>query len=234
MRHRVIIVVCAGLVLALWAAAGVPAGSAAGGTVAGVVKYAADPPAAKEVPPTKDKEVCGKAPIYDESFVVDKATKGIRWAVVSVQGAKGKWDGKEAVFDQKGCAFRPHVLVTGPGKITVLNSDGILHNFHSYGQKNPALNRAQPGFRKKMDVEFKQAEIVKVTCDAHPWMAGWIVVSEHPFVTVTDEKGSFKIENVPPGAYSLEVWQETLGTTTQQVTVKAGETATVSFELKKK
>ena len=234
MRHRVIIVVCAGLVLALWAAAGVPAGSAAGGTVAGVVKYAGDPPAPKVIPPTKDAQVCGKAPIYDESLVVDKASKGIQWAVVSVEGAKGKGESKGATFDQQGCTFRPHVLVTPPGKVAVLNSDGILHNFHSHGKKNPALNQAQPGFRKKMEVEFKQAEIFKVTCDAHPWMTGWIVVSENPYVAVTDEKGSFKIENVPPGAYSLEVWQETLGTTTQQVTVKAGETATVSFELKKK
>ena len=234
MRHRVIIVVCAGLVLALWAAAGVPAGSAAGGTVAGVVKYAGDPPAPKVIPPTKDAQVCGKAPIYDESLVVDKASKGVQWAVVSVEGAKGKGESKGATFDQQGCTFRPHVLVTPPGKVAVLNSDGILHNFHSHGKKNPALNQAQPGFRKKMEVEFKQAEIFKVTCDAHPWMTGWIVVSENPYVAVTDEKGSFKIENVPPGAYSLEVWQETLGTTTQQVTVKAGETATVSFELKKK
>jgi hypothetical protein len=233
MRQRLTIVVLAGFVLGLTALAGAPAADAAGGTITGAVKFAGDAPAVKEIPPTKDKEVCGKGPIYDESLMVDKATKGIRWAVVSVQGAQGKWDGKPAVFDQKGCVFRPHVLVTPPGKVTVLNSDGVLHNFHSYGTKNPALNRAQPGFRKTMDVEFKHPEVVKITCDAHPWMAGWMVVSDHPFVGVTDEKGTYKIENVPPGTYTLEVWQETLGTSKQQVTVKAGETATVSFELKK-
>jgi plastocyanin len=234
MRQRVTVFVLVGFVLGVGALAGVPAAMAAGGTVAGVVKFAGDAPAPKEVPPTKDKEVCAKAPIYDESLVVDKATKGIRWAVVSVQGAQGKWDGKPAVFDQKGCTFRPHVVVTPPGKVKVLNSDGILHNFHSYGKKNPAVNRAQPGFRKEMEVEFTQPEIVKITCDAHPWMAGWIVVSDVPFVAVTDEKGGFKIENVPPGTYTLEVWQETLGASSQKVTVKEGETATVAFELKKK
>lgn len=234
MRKNMVIFVLGGFVLGLWALPSVPAASAAGGTIAGVVKYAGDPPALKKIPPTKDKKVCGKAPIYDESLMVDKATKGIQWAVVSVQGAKGKWDGKGATLDQKGCMFRPHVLVAPPGKITVLNSDKILHNFHSYSKKNPPLNRAQPGFRKKMKVEFKKGELVKITCDAHPWMTGWIVVTDHPYVGVTDEKGSFKIENVPPGTYTLEVWQETLGTSKKKVTVKAGETVKVAFELKKK
>ncbi len=233
MRKGMTIFVIASFVLGLSALASVPVATAAGGTIGGVVKFAGTPPSPKEVPPTKDKEVCGKAPIFDESLVVDKGTNGVQWAVVSVEGATGKWDGKGATLDQKGCVFRPHVVVTPPGKLTVLNSDRILHNFHSYSKANPAINRAQPGFRKKMAVEFKKGETIKITCDAHPWMAGWVVVSDHPYVGVTDEKGNFKIENVPPGKYTLELWHETLGTTKQEVTVEAGKTASVAFELKK-
>ncbi|MFQ5848851.1 MAG: carboxypeptidase regulatory-like domain-containing protein [Candidatus Methylomirabilales bacterium] len=234
MRKSVTVFVLAGFVLGLWALVSVPLASAAGGTITGAVKFVGNPPPLKKIPPTKDKRVCGKAPIYDESLMVDKGTKGIKWAVVTVQGAKGKWDGKGVTLDQQGCTFHPHVLVAPPGKITVKNSDRILHNFHSYSKKNPPLNRAQPGFRKKMKVAFKKSELVKITCDAHPWMAGWIVVSDHPYVGVTDEQGNFRIENVPPGTYTLEVWQETLGTVKQKVTVKAGETAKVAFKLKKK
>lgn len=234
MRKSVTTLVLAGFILGLWTLVSVPTGSAAGGTIAGVVKFDGTPPPLKETPPTKDKQVCGKAPIYDQSLMVDLGTKGIQWAVVSVKGAKGKWNGKGATLDQKGCVFHPHVVVTPPGKVTVLNSDGVLHNFHSYSKANPAINRAQPGFRKKMEVEFKKSEMVKVTCDAHSWMSAWIVVTEDPYVAVTDGKGDFKIENVPPGTYTLEVWQETLGTATQQVTVKDGETAKVTFTMKKK
>ncbi|MFQ5990272.1 MAG: hypothetical protein ACE5K9_10200, partial [Candidatus Methylomirabilales bacterium] len=107
MRKSVAIFVLAGFGLGLWALATVPADSSAGGTITGVVKFAGTPPALKKIPPTKDKKVCGKAPIYDESLVVDKGTKGIHWAVVSVQGVKGKWNGKGATLDQKGCTFRP-------------------------------------------------------------------------------------------------------------------------------
>ncbi len=233
MRKRVTIFVVASFILGLWTLASIPTATAAGGTIAGVVKFGGTVPPLKELMVTKDKKVCAKAPIYDESLVVDKETKGIQWAVVSIQGAKGKWNGKGGTIDQQGCVFRPHVLVTPPGKITVLNSDRILHNFHSYGKQNPAMNRAQPGFRKKMQVDFKKPELVKVTCDAHSWMAAWIVVSEHPYVAVTDEKGNYTIENVPPGTYTVEVWQETLGKTTQPVTVKDGQTTNVTFSLKK-
>jgi plastocyanin len=232
MRKTMIVLTAVGVIWALGAAARVPQASAAGGTIAGTVKFAGDPPPPQQISVTKDLQACGKEPIYDESLMVDQATRGIKWAVVKVEGAKGKWNGKQATIDQQVCKFRPHVLVTPPGKITVLNSDGVLHNFRTTSTKNPPLNRAQPGFRKQMEVELKQVENVKVTCDAHPWMAAWIVVSDHPYVAVTDEKGNFKIENVPPGSYTLEVWQETLGTTTQQVTVKAGETVSASFTLK--
>lgn len=234
MRKGLTVFVVAIFFLGIWALASVPGASAAGGTIAGVVKLDGAPPAPKEVPPTKDKEVCGKAPIFDESLVVDKATKGIQWAVVTVQGATGKWNGKGATIDQQGCVFHPHVVVAPPGKLTVLNSDKILHNFHSYSKNNAPINKAQPGFRKKMEVDFSKPERIKVECDAHPWMAGWIVVSDHPYVAVTDVKGNFTIENVPPGTYTVEVWQETLGTTTQQVTVEAGKTANVAVTLKQK
>lgn len=232
MRKTMMVLTAVGVIWALGTAARVPQAIAAGGTIAGTVKFAADPPPARQINVTKDLQVCGKEPIYNESLMVDQATRGIKWAVVKVEGAKGKWSGKQATIDQRGCKFRPHVLVTPPGKITVLNSDGVLHNFRTTSTKNAPLNRAQPGFRKQMDVELKQPEVVKVTCDAHPWMAAWIVVSDHPYVAVTDEKGTFKIENVPPGSYTLEVWQETLGTATQKVTVKAGETVSASFTLK--
>ena len=237
MRKTLTLAILAGfLAVGFWVVTDLQGAAQAGGTITGVVKFAGDAPAPKKLEPAKDTQVCGKTPLYDQSLMVDKGTKGVRWAVVSVTGdVKGKWEVKEIALDQKGCEFQPHVVVMPPSKLTILNSDGILHNFHSHSTKNPPINQAQPGFRKKMEVKFDQPERVKITCDAHAWMSGWVIVSDHPYVGVTDEKGSFKIENVPPGTYTLEVWQETLTPKpiTQQVTVKAGEETKVTFELKK-
>ncbi|MCC7261086.1 MAG: DUF2012 domain-containing protein, partial [Candidatus Latescibacteria bacterium] len=66
----------------------------------------------------------------------------------------------------------------------------------------------------------------------HPWMAGYVVVTPHPYFAVTAADGSFEIKDVPAGKYVVEVWHEYLGTKTQEVTV--GDTpASANFTLSK-
>ena len=62
-------------------------------------------------------------------------------------------------------------------------------------------------------------------------MSGWIIVIDHPYHDITGADGSFVLENVPPGTYTLEVWHEDLGSTTRTVTVTAGQSTEASFEL---
>jgi plastocyanin len=204
-----------------------------GGSIAGMVKYQGTPPAPKDVEATKDKEVCGKHKIVDESLIVG-ANGGIQNAVVSITNiTKGKpMDGEAPVLDQHGCTYQPHVLLFPAGKtVQIKNSDGILHNIHTYSEKNPPINRAQPKFKKTIEEKFGEPETIKVTCDAHGWMHGWFIVEDNPYYAKTDETGAFKLTDVPPGDYELKVWQETLGETTQKVTVSAGAETKVDFEL---
>jgi hypothetical protein len=77
-------------------------------------------------------------------------------------------------------------------------------------------------------------EAIKVTCDAHNWMEGWWYATANPYYAVTDAHGRFSIRNVPPGTYTIEVWQEKLGTAREQVAVPAGGVANVKFTLKPK
>ncbi|MBI2881421.1 MAG: carboxypeptidase regulatory-like domain-containing protein [Candidatus Tectomicrobia bacterium] len=209
-----------------------------GGTIAGVVKFEGTPPAAKNVTVNKNQDVCGKKPIPEQSLVVGQGG-GVRWAVarlVDVDSGKA-WDLPKAEIDQNGCFFHPHVAIVQAKKaVQILNNDGILHNFHTFPKQNKAANRAQPKFLKKMTLAasfFDKPEIVNVKCDVHAWMDGYIVVAAHPYYAVTGADGAFKLANVPPGNYKLEVWHETLGTVTQAITVKAKETASVSVSMKK-
>jgi hypothetical protein len=63
-------------------------------------------------------------------------------------------------------------------------------------------------------------------------MRGWVVVAEHPFYAVTNEAGEFVLNDVPPGKYTLKIWQEVLGTVTQEVTVGTKDPATVTVEIR--
>ena len=236
MQRRVIGFMAAGALAVgggLWFRGAMPdtALAASGGSVTGRVVLVGDAPQAKKLEVSKDKEKCGSDKAAEDLVV--STDRGIKNAVVSVQGVKGKPEAT-AALDQNGCVFKPHVVLVPVGApLDILNNDGILHNFHTHSSKNPVLNKAQPGFKKKMTETFSQAEIIKVNCDAHGWMSAWVVVTENPS-TVTSDGGTFKISDVPAGSHKLEIWHETLGKVSKDITVKPGEETKVTIELAKK
>ncbi len=200
------------------------------GSVSGKVKFKGTPPPARKIAITTDPSVCGTEQQSED--VVVGADKGVKYAVVRLIGVKGAAAVAPPVaLEQKGCKFVPHVLIVRKGvDFDILNGDGISHNIHTHSTANPEINKAQAGFKKKMSQKFDQAETIKLRCDVHPWMSGWIVVAEDAFAVVTDETGSFKLPNVPPGTYKLEVWHEKFGTQSKEVTVKAGGDSSVTVE----
>jgi plastocyanin len=231
-KYRVVLAATAGMALCLSVGAGIA--SAAGGTISGQVKYDGSAPAPKEVEVTKDKEVCGLHKHFTEDLIVDSGG-GIANAVVIVKGAKGDLKPADVTFDQKGCDYVPHVLAFPAGStVKIVNSDGILHNIHTYSTVNPSFNMAQPKFKKVIEEKVEKPEVIKVTCDAHGWMHGWWVATDTPYYAVTDDKGNYTIKDVPPGDYTVEVWQEKLGTDDQKASVKDGASTTTNFTLKPK
>jgi hypothetical protein len=86
----------------------------------------------------------------------------------------------------------------------------------------------------KLSKTFEHPETIKITCDVHKWMTSWLIVQDNPYYVLTDGNGNFKIEDIPPGTYTLQAWQESLGKVTQEVTVKSGEATRADFEMKKK
>ena len=202
------------------------------GSISGKVVLNGSAPQPKTVEVTKNKEVCGGDKLAGDLIV--GADKGVQNAVVSLNGLKGETPTptQTPALDQNGCEFKPRVVIVPVGTpMNILNNDVILHNIHTHSTKNRAFNQSQPKFRKKMARKFDQAEIFKVTCDVHSWMTGWIVVTDSPYVVATDVSGTFKIEGVPAGTHTLEVWHETLGRVTQEVTVTDGQATDMNIEL---
>lgn len=210
-----------------------------GGSLTGTVKYAGTPPAPAKFEVTKDVEVCGKdgKEKTDPKLVVG-SSGGIKDVAVVVKATKGKAlqvPTEPVTFDQQGCEYHPHVLAFPAGStVAVLNPDGVLHNVHVMGKENFEANRAMPKFQKKVDWKVEKPEWpIAVKCDAHPWMHAYWLSMDQPYYAVTDDAGNFKITDIPPGDYEVEIWQGELGKKTEKVTIKPKEETKVAWSMTK-
>ncbi len=209
-------------------AAGGNAEASSTGTISGTVTFTGSVPSPVKLDVTIDREVCDREPKFSEDLVVESQNGGLKNVVVRLEDmpeqANHMPPSDPPTLDQKGCQFSPHVQIVPAGEtLTIINSDGILHNIHPRGSVNRPINKAQPGVLKRVKAKFKYPEMIFVKCDAHKWMSAWIVVAGHSYYTLTGDDGSYRLDNVPPGTYSLEFWHERLGSATQQVVVAAEE-----------
>ena len=212
----------------MWLAA--TAGAQGGGTIEADVKYNGAP-VIEKMKVNKDTEKCGTEAVVEK--VVVGGNKGLSQRGGLRPRRQGRQPRPRRCSTSRAASSCPTWSVMQPGELEIKNSDDILHNLHTYSTANPAINKAQPKFKKTMTEKLEKPEFVKVTCDVHSWMLGWVAVVPG-LAGVTDKDGVVKIENVPAGKQKVEVWHETLGKQEKEVEVKAGAVTKVSFEMKGK
>jgi plastocyanin len=212
--------------------------------ITGTVTLKGTPPKEVEIAKVKDDVNCSKLHTdvpTTHHFVV--GPKGeLANAVVSLQGISGKSAGASAppfVLDQKGCEYVPSIFAVQTGqKITVKNSDPVLHNVHTMPAEdsgNQVKNEAQLPNGPDLTFSFSKPEnFLKFKCDVHDWMYAWVSIFDHPYFAVSAKDGTFKIANVPPGKYKLQAAHRKAGMVTQEIEVKDGEPAKVDFTLEVK
>ena len=211
-----------------------------GGTIVGKITYDGRVP---NFPPLKmgadpKCEAKHSGAVKPETLVLgaDQALANVFVMITDGLGGKSfDVPSEPVVMDQNGCIYTPHVMGVQVGQqFKVKNSDGLLHNVHSLSKDNPPFNRAMPANVTEADYEFAKTERFRIKCDVHPWMGSWVTVVDHPFYAVTGTDGSFRIENVPAGTYTIEARHEVErfgdgGALTETVTVGASDTQTLNF-----
>lgn len=218
--------VCAASLLLL----GLPAGGEqAGGTITGLVTID-DIPDVVFVPVDADQAVCGDE-VEDRSTVVDSAG-GVANAVIVVTGAPWVVDPPAPTINNENCYFEPRVQVAKTRSVaTVTSDDETLHTTHAYDDRARTMfNIAIPIPGLSIERPLRRPGVVRVECDSHGWMRGWMYVTDD-IAGVSGSDGRFEIGDVPPGTYELTIWHERYGGMSQTVTVAPGGTVQANFTL---
>ena len=210
-----------------------PVDPATAATVSGRITFSGQAPAPRPISMASDPRCINRDAVTET--VVIGADGGLQNVFVYVKDGLGNVSfpvpATPAVIDQKGCQYRPHVFGVQVGQpIEILNSDATLHNIHALPEANQGFNvgQALQGLRHTHTFSTKEV-MVPFKCDVHRWMSAYVGVLDHPFHAVTKADGSFTLNGLPPGTYTVEAWHESLGTMTQSVTVGAKETKQVAF-----
>lgn len=217
--------------------------SAAGeGKITGMVKLDGTAPHQRGIDMSKEPSCAAQhaaKPVTTENVVVG-SNNGLQFVVLYIsEGLSGpsatQVSSQTPTWDQKGCQYIPHVMALNPNQhFKVINSDQTSHNIHPQPTKNSEWNKSQPPGAPPFDITWANEEIsIPVKCNIHPWMHGYMAVVKGPNA-VSGSDGTFEIDGVPPGSYTVTAWQETYGTQTQKVTVSAGAPAKADFTFKAK
>jgi len=141
----------------------------------------------------------------------------------------------------KGCNFGPFTgVVAADQPIQLGNQDSIkhvIHTFVAFGRKGSILRTVHnrdihPDHEMHLTMssgKLKDSRMVRIACNRHDFMQNWLFVVKNPYFAISDEKGQFVIENIPPGHYTLRAWHPILGLQEQEVNVQPEKALSTDF-----
>jgi hypothetical protein len=211
--------------------------SAYSGSITGEVRFIGATPKLPSVVVSKDQDYCGDS-LPNETYLIDPNGR-LQNAVVFLEASPAGLPSdaqKLNLIENNGCRYFPRISAMQKGeRLRVKNNDPKLHIPHSYLKEKTIFMLSLPFKNTTLDATQKIREpgVLKLVCDTHAWMLGYIHVFEHPYFAVSDEKGAFTITNVPAGRYTLHAWHEDAGVRTQEITIPESSQTTADFEFSK-
>lgn len=206
------------------------AGAGTTGVLSGEVRYTGEVPERFVMGAARKPECThfGEVDQRSNALVVDDGR--LAWAFVHLKSGFDRAaippaPAASVRLEQRGCMYVPRGVALRTGQtLVVTNDDPTPHNVHTRGKRNESTNRTMGAGQAPVEFVFERAERpVPFQCDLHPWMEADVWVEEHPWYALTDERGRFRIEGVPPGELVVEALHARAGRTAGKVTVQAGQ-----------
>ena len=191
------------------------------------INMSSEPGCAKQypTPPTTEEVVIGKGGALENVLVYVSAGAPEESTVPT----------ESVAITQKGCRFVPHITVVQVNQpLKIANEDSTTHNIHPIPTVNREWNKAQPPGTPPLTEAFAREEIIPVKCNIHTWMHAYLAVLKTSHYSVTGDDGSFTLNGLPPGKYTIKAWHEMYGTQTQDVVITAGEAKAINFTFQAK
>jgi plastocyanin len=144
----------------------------------------------------------------------------------------GSLPATRATILQQNETFIPRVVaITIGSTVDFPNGDPFFHDVFSLSRSGSFDLGSYPKGKSKSE-QFRHPGLIKVYCHLHSHMTASIMVFDHPWFAIpAAADGSFAIDDVPPGTFTVSAWHERIGENTQEVTVEGGRTSEVQFSL---
>ena len=214
-----------------------PINSSTTGTIKGVVKFEGTPPPNPKLSMGGNAECAAlhATMTYDDVILVKDGR--LQNALVYVKAGLEKFvfarPQKDVRIVNEGCLYIPRVAGAQTSQpIEFVNNDPAAHNVHGFSSQGD-FNFTLVGKGATNQVRLRRPEtVLRVKCDLHNWMTGYVGIFSHPFFQVTGPDGSFEFKGLPSGEYDIEVWHEKLGTQTRKVKLDAQGVTDAEFSFK--
>jgi plastocyanin len=179
-------------------------------------------------PPAPAETVSGRVVLVENASARPDASNAVVW-IEGLHRPGGRPDA--AMMKQSLKRFQPPVVVVPVGgTVSFPNEDPIYHNVFSVSGANRFdLGLYRSGASKTRT--FSTAGLVRVYCNIHPQMVGFVMVVDSDFFAVTGPDGAFRLEGIPAGRHRIRAWHEGGAEDAREIVVGEGSVGPVTLRI---
>ncbi len=180
----------------------------------------------------------GSCGTLDNDSVVLGAGNTVAGAVVYLEkivSGRGAPYGTKPLFvggtlEQRDCRLTPRVQIAGPlpAQLVITNDDDVRTTVAAtkIGDATRVEHALEPGSSRSLGL--MTAGVTKIEDTAAGLAPAWVIAANHPYFTLTDDHGRFRLDDVVAGDYTLIVWQAPVITGFVNGAVQYGEPVVVT------